>query len=131
MPTNPDYFVVLEPTEGKLKSLTLEEKIKLIDQVEGGRSVKDVAEEHGVNRNTLHYILKNRSKIRDNISANPGISTFKRIKQVSWNFADRANLTKFLLDKVTGTREANPCIHGYVAYEGRKVVREYHKICCT
>lgn len=118
MPTDSDYFVVLEPTEGKLKSLTLEEKMKLIDLVEGGRTVKEVAEEHGVNRNTLHYILKNRSKIRENISANPGISGFKRIKQVSWNFAVISNLTTFLLDEITGTREANFSIYGGVATKG-------------
>lgn len=66
---------------GKLKSLTLVEKLKLIEIVEMGRSVKDVAEEFSVNRNTLHYILKNRTKIRETVIANPGIAGYKRIKQ--------------------------------------------------
>lgn len=64
-----------------MKSLTLDEKMKLISIVESGRAVKEVAEEFGVNRNTLHYILKNRDKIRENVTLKPGISGFKRIKQ--------------------------------------------------
>lgn len=71
----------MEHTTGKLKSLTLVEKLKLIEIVEMGRAVKDVAEEYSVNRNTLHYILKNREKIRESITANPCIAGFKRIKQ--------------------------------------------------
>lgn len=66
---------------GKLKSLTLVEKLRLIEIVERGRSVKDVAEEFSINRNTLHYILKNKDKIREGISTNPGIAGYKRIKQ--------------------------------------------------
>ena len=71
----------MEHSSGKLKSLTLVEKLKLIEIVEMGRAVKDVAEEFAINRNTLHYILKNRDKIREGIIANPGIAGFKRIKQ--------------------------------------------------
>lgn len=83
MSTGKESVAKFEQSEGKLKSLTLEEKLKLINLVESGRSVKEVAEEHGVNRNTLHYILKSRTRIRENVEANPGISSFKRIKQVS------------------------------------------------
>lgn len=67
-------------SEGKLKSLTLQEKVRLINLVESGRAVKDVAEEYSVNRNTLFYILKNRNKIRESISISPGLPNYKRIK---------------------------------------------------
>lgn len=70
----------MEQTEGKLKSLPLVEKLKLIEIIESGRSVKDVAEEYAMNRNTLHYILKNKEKIRDAVNSNPGTGCFKRIK---------------------------------------------------
>lgn len=70
----------MEQTEGKLKSLPLVEKLKLIEIIESGRSVKQVAEEYAINRNTLHYILKNKDRIRDALNTNPGTAGFKRIK---------------------------------------------------
>lgn len=66
--------------QGKLKSLTIEEKLKLIELVESGKSVKEVAEMSEINKNTLHYILKSRVKIRESINLNPNMSGFKRIK---------------------------------------------------
>lgn len=56
---------------GKMKSLTIQEKLVIIDMVESGKSIKDVSEETGINRNSLHYILKNRSKIREEVGKNP------------------------------------------------------------
>lgn len=76
-----EVATIIEHSEGKLKSLTIQEKIRLINLVDSGKAVKDVAEENGVNRNTLFYILKNKDKIRHSLNANPAISSFKRIKQ--------------------------------------------------
>jgi hypothetical protein len=55
----------MDETQTKSKSLTILEKLEIIEMVENGRSVKEVAEETGINRNTLHYILKNRDKITE------------------------------------------------------------------
>ena len=53
----------------------------MIEMVENGKTIKDVTEETGINRNSLHYILKHRNKIREEVSKNPTLSKHKRIKQ--------------------------------------------------
>lgn len=97
----------MELQENKLKSLTLQEKLELIAIIEAGRSVKDVAEEYAVNRNTLHYILKNREKIRAGINAQPGISGFKRIKKTKC-----PELEKRVLEFMYESREKNEKLSG-------------------
>lgn len=74
----------MSKSTGKLKSLTLEEKMKLIELVEDGKSVRDVAEEYGINKNTLHYILKHRDKIRDGLCLKPNVLGRKRIKDAKF-----------------------------------------------
>lgn len=97
----------MEQQEGKLKSLTIQEKLELIAIVESGRSVKDVAEEYAVNRNTLHYIFKNRDKIRDGVNAQPGISGFKRIKKTKC-----PELEKLVLDFMYESRAKGEKLSG-------------------
>ena len=59
-------------TQGKIKSLTIQEKLDLIEVVENGeKTLKEVSEELKINRNTLHYILKNKVKIRNEIIKKP------------------------------------------------------------
>lgn len=98
-----------EEHHGKLKSLTLVEKLNLIHMVEGGRAVKDVAEENGVNRNTLHYILKNREKIRETVNSKPGIAGFKRIKQTK-----SPELEKQILEFMYESRKRREKISGSI-----------------
>lgn len=86
-------------SEGKLKSLTLQQKVRLIDLVEGGRPVKEIAEEYGVNRNTLFYILKNRDRIRESISSNPGLPNYKRIKNTKCPELERRVLEFMMLQR--------------------------------
>jgi hypothetical protein len=75
--------------ESKLKSFTVEEKLKLISEIENGRTVKDVSEEFGVNRNTLHYIFKNKNKFKDKEKCNPAVLSFKRIRDVKYPQLDQ------------------------------------------
>lgn len=75
--------------ESKLKSFTVEEKLKLIKQIENGKTVKDVSEEFGVNRNTLHYILKNKDKFKNKEKCNPAMLGFKRIRDVKYPELDQ------------------------------------------
>jgi hypothetical protein len=56
---------------GKAKPLTIEQKLNVIEMVESGKSVKDVADGLGINKNTLHYIIKNKNKLRDEVEKNP------------------------------------------------------------
>lgn len=86
-------------SEGKLKSLTLQQKVRLIDLVEGGRPVKEIAEEYGVNRNTLFYILKNRDRIRESINTNPGLPNYKRIKTTKCPELERRVLEFMMLQR--------------------------------
>lgn len=97
----------MEQQEGKLRSLTLQEKLELITIVEDGRSVKDVAEEYAVNRNTLHYILKHKDTIRKNLDARPGISNCKRIKKTKC-----PELEKRILDYMYESRERQEKLSG-------------------
>lgn len=60
-----------QQSSGKMKSLTIQEKLSIINMVENGKSLKEVAEELSINRNTLHYILKNREKIKAEIGKKP------------------------------------------------------------
>ncbi|CRL05320.1 CLUMA_CG018105, isoform A [Clunio marinus] len=99
----------MEHHEGKLKSITLQEKLKLIEIVESGMSVKDVAEEHSVNRNTLHYILKHREKIRNSLINKPSISRFKRIKQTK-----SPELEKRILEFMYESRAKNEKLSGSI-----------------
>lgn len=57
----------------KLNSLTIREKIDFIDLIESGRSIANVAKEMRINRNTLHYIYKNKNKIKAEIFKTPVI----------------------------------------------------------
>ncbi|KAG5673972.1 hypothetical protein PVAND_003968 [Polypedilum vanderplanki] len=84
----------MEEIQGKSKSLTILQKLEIIEMVKNGRSVKDISEELGVNRNTLHYILKNRDKITE-ASKKPGLSYHKRIKQTK-----NPELEKTILDYI-------------------------------
>lgn len=86
-------------SEGKLKSLTLQEKVRLIGLVENGRAVKEIAEEYNVNRNTLFYILKNREKIRESINTNPGLPNYKRIKTTKCPELERRVLEFMMLQR--------------------------------
>lgn len=61
----------MQKSEPKLKSLTILEKIEIINVIESGKSVKDVAKELGISKNTLHYIYKNKDKIRTEVLIKP------------------------------------------------------------
>lgn len=61
----------MSETVRKMKSLTIQEKLEIIELVERGKTIKDISEETGINRNSLHYILKNRNKIREEVCKNP------------------------------------------------------------
>jgi len=99
----------MEQQEGKLKSLTLKEKMKLINLVENGKTIKEVSEDYSINRNTLHFILKNRDKIKGGLKANPGISGYKRIKQTK-----SPELEQRILAYMNESRENNIKLSGNI-----------------
>lgn len=107
----------MSKSTGKLKSLTLEEKLKLIELVEEGRSVKSVSEDNSVNKNTLHYILKHRDKIRERLCLNPNVSGSKRIKD-----AKSPELEQRILSFMNDSRERNQKLSGSII---KSVALEY------
>lgn len=61
----------MEKVATKLKSLTLKQKNDLIQLIEQGKSIKDVAQEMGISKNTLHYIYKNRDRYKVAVTNQP------------------------------------------------------------
>ena len=55
----------------KFRSMTIREKVDVIDLIDGGRSIANVSKEMKINRNTLHYIYKNRHKIKTEVCKTP------------------------------------------------------------
>lgn len=92
---------------GKLKSLTIEEKLRLIDFVESGNSIKDAAKKHDINRNTAHYIVKNKDKIRNGVSSKPGMIGFKRLKCTR-----SPELEKRVLEEINDARDRGEKLSG-------------------
>lgn len=54
-------------SENKLKSLTFQEKIGIIETLENGKSIRQLSQETGISKNTLHFIFKNREKIKNEV----------------------------------------------------------------
>lgn len=57
--------------EPKLKSLTIFEKLEIIKMIDGGKPITEVAKELDINRNTLHYIYKQRDKFKSEVAKTP------------------------------------------------------------
>lgn len=68
----------------KLKTLTLAEKMKLLDRVDAGATMKKICEEFDLRPSTFYDIKKNREKIREHSlslkEANSTRNSLKRIK---------------------------------------------------
>lgn len=60
-----------EKVATKLKSLTLQQKAELIHLIERGKSIRDLAGELGISKNTLHFIYKNREKYCSEVENKP------------------------------------------------------------
>lgn len=90
-----------------LKTLSLDEKFKLIKEVESGSKKKDVAVKYGVPASTVSTILKNKETIVTAIE-NGGVSgSSKRLKKPTYENVDKAVLEWFKL-----TRRQNLPISG-------------------
>lgn len=63
----------------KLKSLTIEEKVRAIESIESGRKISLVAADFDIPRNTMHSIFKGREKLIQQVLVSPSLCRNKRI----------------------------------------------------
>lgn len=92
----------------KIKATTVETKLKLIHQLENGKSTKDVSEEFGINRNTLNYIFKNKNKYKEKERENPTLLRAKRIRDVKY-----PQLEIKILDHIYESRDRGEKVSGF------------------
>lgn len=91
----------------KIKAITVETKLKLINQLETGKSPKDISEEFGINRNTLNYIFRNKNKYKEKERQNPTVLKSKRIRDVKYPMLDQK-----ILEHIYESRERGEKITG-------------------
>lgn len=83
-----------------LKTLSIDEKYKLIKEVERGSRKKDVAVKYGVPANTVSTILKNKQTVITAIESGGASGCSKRLKQPMYANVDKAVLEWFKLSRM-------------------------------
>lgn len=78
-----------------LKALTIEDKFKLIKEVEAGSLKKDVASKFGVPPSTVSTILKNKQSIIAAFEGGTASGSRKRLKKPTYENVDKAVLDWF------------------------------------
>lgn len=78
-----------------LKTLSINEKFKLIKEVESGTRKKDVAMKFGIPANTVSTILKNKQTIITAIENGAASGTCKRLKKPTYKDVDSEVLEWF------------------------------------
>lgn len=97
-------------TKRVLKCLSIEEKYKLINEIEDGLKKKEAAEKYGIPANTVSTILKNRESII--ASYELGSQCNKRMKNPKFSNVDKA-----VFDWFTAARNQNMPISGAILKE--------------
>ena len=78
-----------------LKTLSIDDKYKLIKEVKSGLKKKDVAVKYGVPANTVSTILKNKETIVTAIEYGGACGSSKRLKKPTYEIVDKAVLEWF------------------------------------
>lgn len=78
-----------------LKTLSVDEKFKLIKEVESGARNKDVAVKYGIPANTVSTILKNKHSIILAVQSGIVSGSIKRLKKPTYENIDKAVLEWF------------------------------------
>ncbi|KAL5280587.1 TIGD2 family protein [Megaselia abdita] len=87
----------MAPRNIKYKSLTMEDKLKAIQEVERGTKMKDVAEKFGIKVNTLSSTFKKRDLIRANLLIAPSFHKKRRLRPGKYERIEEA-LKAFVLE---------------------------------
>lgn len=104
------YFIIMA-TKRVLKCLSIEEKYKLIKDVEGGLKKKDAADKYGIPASTVSTIFKNRESIINSFESGFRLHS-KRVKTPIFK-----NIDKAVLDWFTAARSQNMPISGGIIKE--------------
>lgn len=83
------------PPKRILKTLTIEDKYKLINEVKNGSKKKDVASKYGVPPNTVSTILKNKESIITAMEYGTASGSSKRLKKPTYENVDKAIIDWF------------------------------------
>lgn len=97
----------MAPREIKYKSITIDQKLKAIRDVESGMKKTDVAKKYGIKLNSLSNILKIKEQLKSDFAKEPLIGKKKRLRHGKFQEVEQA--TKQF---VSQAREANVPVNG-------------------
>ena len=104
-------FSLTMAKRGPYKSLTLDEKVKVIQDVERGAKRKcDIAKEYGILPNTLSSFLKNKNTLMENWNKKNGKSR-KRVRTADYPAVDDCVLKWFKQTRDQNIPLSGPIIH--------------------
>lgn len=75
----------------KRRQFRLDEKMKIISGVQGGRKKKDVADEYGISASTLSTFLKDKEKMQGQVAQHQTDPSRKRIRTATFQDVDAAS----------------------------------------
>lgn len=104
-------FVFIMASKRVLKCLSIEEKYKLIKEVDGGLKKKEAAAKYGIPASTVSTIFKNKESIITSFESGVRLSC-KRMKTPKFH-----NIDKAVLDWFTTARNQNMPISGGILKE--------------
>lgn len=90
------------------KSLTLEQKVKIIDEIHSGTSNADICRKYGLSTSTVSTIWKNRERIKGTLNSN--ISKLKRIRKPVNKEVDQALLRWFKQKRIQNVPISGPIL---------------------
>lgn len=97
------------PPKRVLKTLSIEEKYKLLKDIKSGIRNKDVAEKYGIPKNTVSTIVKNEKSILEAMENRTSCSKIKRLKKGMYEDLDKA-----VFDWFTSARAQNLPVSGAI-----------------
>lgn len=105
-----DFFIIMA-TKRVLKCLSIEEKYKLIKDVEDGLKKKEAADKYGIPASTVSTIFKNKESIINSFESGFRLCS-KRVRTPKFKNVDKA-----VLDWFSATRSQNMPISGAILKE--------------
>lgn len=91
-----DIFAFLNMSSKRtLKTLSVDQKFRLIKEVESGSKNKDVAVKYGISPSTVSTILKNKHSVITAMESGSASGSIKRLKKPMYENVDKAVLEWF------------------------------------
>lgn len=109
----------LTMSKRKRTILSLGDKVRILEKIENGKQRKDIAEEYGIGKTTVHDIIKNKENIRRFVSSN---KRYKLESRCLMREAQLEGLEKRLYDWFLEKRTLNVPISGPLLTEKAKAL---------